>query len=218
MSLTPQISYSITVCNEATEIRRLLTFLARTARRIDEIVVLFDTSRKSDAVRAVLEEFAKNSGPVPFRFEEGVFDGHFGNWKNRLIDLCRGEWMFNLDADELPTEKLIRWLPFLTGVPLVELYSIPRLNTVEGLTKDDISAWKWKVNRKGWVNWPDHQRRLFRNRPHIRWQGHLHESVVGSKVDIALPAQIIGPSIALQHPKVVDRQRTQYAFYDTLKT
>ena len=38
-----KISYAITVCNEAVEIQRLISFLLKVKRHEDEIVVLFDS-------------------------------------------------------------------------------------------------------------------------------------------------------------------------------
>ena len=33
----------------------------------------------------------------------------------------------------------------------------------------------WNVNDKGWVNWPDYQWRIWKNKPKIKWKNKVHE-------------------------------------------
>ena len=51
----------------------------------------------------------------------------------------------------------------------IDLISIPRVNIVKGLEQNDIIQWHWQINQHGWVNWPDNQHRIFRNKPEIKW-------------------------------------------------
>ena len=64
-----------------------------------------------------------------------TFKNHFADWKNKLTEYCDGDYIFQIDADELPNELLIQNLPvILESNPDNEVYLVPRVNTVEGLT------------------------------------------------------------------------------------
>jgi len=90
---------------------------------------------------------------------------------------------------------------------------IPRVNVVAGLTDDDVRRWGWVINEKGWVMFPDYQTRLYRNREDIRWEGKVHERIVGYKTHAPLPAE---EEWALYHIKDIMRQREQNEYYDTI--
>ena len=93
-----KISYAITVCNEFQEIQRLINFLVENKRNEDEIVVLFDSTNGTPSV----EEFLRsNSINGEFNWFNYSFDGHFANMKNRLTDMCTGDYIFQIDADEM---------------------------------------------------------------------------------------------------------------------
>jgi len=105
-------------------------------------------------------------------------------------------------------------LPFLLEMNGdVDVMLVPRVNTVEGLTQDHIAKWKWSVNEKGWVNWPDYQWRLYRNDPKIKWINRVHERLEGFNQYATLP---MGEGFALYHPKTIERQERQNNYYDTL--
>ena len=166
-----KISYAITVCTEAQEFRRLLNFLVPLIREEDEIVVLQDISKHSDEVDKVFLDFADH---IEIRVT-GKFEEDFAAWKNMLNSYCTGEFIFQLDADEIPEEILISKLPeILEANPTVDLIWVPRDNRIEGLTADDIRRWHWKVEESGRVNWPDFQGRIYRNLPNISWSGKVH--------------------------------------------
>jgi hypothetical protein len=63
------------------------------------------------------------------------------------------------------------------------------------------------------VNWPDYQSRIYRNSPEIKWENKVHEKIVGFKQYTTLPAV---DELALIHPKTIERQERQNAYYDTL--
>src|SRR6056300_629286 len=192
-----KISYAITVCNEFVEIQKLIPFLLKHKRHEDEIVVLYDSINGE------------------FHWHGSEFAGHFANWKNKLTDLCNGDWVFQIDADEIPNEVLIENLhEILTrNTTVVEVVLVPRVNTVEGLTDEHIKKWGWRVDEKGWVNWPDFQYRLYKKSPNIRWQNKVHEVLDGFKTISHLP---IDEDLALYHPKEIKRQEKQNEYYDTL--
>ena len=205
------ITYAITVCNEVVEIQNLLSFLLENKRTKDEIVILYDTNNGNKIIEEYLRAKSVNS---EFNWVKGTFKGHFADWKNKLTSKCNGDYIFQIDADEVPNEALIANLPgILESNPDNEVYLVPRVNTVEGLTDEHIAKWGWNVNESGWVNWPDYQWRIWKNKPEIKWINKVHERLEGFKTYATLPAY---HDLALQHPKTIDRQEKQNAYYDTL--
>ena len=205
------ITYAITVCNEIVEIQNLLSFLLENKRTKDEIVILYDTNNGNKTIEEYLRAKSVNS---EFNWVKGTFKGHFANWKNYLTSLCSGDYIFQIDADELPHKALIDNLPaILESNPDNEVYLVPRVNTVEGLTQEHINKWRWNVNEKGWVNWPDYQWRVWKNKPQIQWVNKVHERLDGFKTYASLPSD---ENLALYHPKDIVRQEKQNAYYDTL--
>ena len=133
----------------------------------DEIVVQCDKGNTTDIVYQVLQH-------PRFNVIEFPLNGHFSNFKNNLKEHCKGDWIFQIDADELPHESLIINLKELLNLNTnTEMLLVPRVNTVEGLTQEHINKWRWNVNEKGWVNWPDYQSRIIQNSPKIKWQNKV---------------------------------------------
>lgn len=206
-----KISYAITVCNEREEIERLVSYLLENKREVDEIVVQQD----SDAVNAkhnngVYEYLSGQEELENIKFIVWNLDKDFAQFKNNLNKHCSGDYIFQIDADEIPNPDLFALLPMI-ALDNVDLIWVPRINTVDGLTEAHIKKWGWRVNEAGWVNWPDMQSRIYRNDPSIKWQGKVHEQIVGHKSYATLPAQ---PNWALRHPKDIDRQERQNDFYE----
>lgn len=206
-----KISYAITVCNEFTEIQRLISFLLDKIRNEDEIVVLYDSKNGDPAIEEYLRAKSINS---EFGWHRGEFDGHFANWKNKLTSLCNGDWIFQIDADEMPHEQLIEWLPEIILSNLEnDVIRVPRVNTVYGLTEEYIRQWGWNVNDQGWVNWPDFQWRIYKNHPKIKWVNKVHEILDGYSFYSDLNTE---ERFSLYHPKDIERQVKQNNYYSTL--
>jgi glycosyltransferase involved in cell wall biosynthesis len=206
-----KISYAITVCNEKKEVKRLVDFLLYYKRPNDEIVILYDQKNGDEGVIRMLTKLNKLPN---FQVWRGFFDDNFAAWKNKLIEYCTGDYIFQIDADEIPNKVLIKHLPeILQANPDNEVYLVPRVNTVEGLTEAHVRQWKWNVNESGWINWPDYQWRVWKNKPNIFWKNKVHEKLDGFKTYSLLPAQ---EELALYHPKDIERQEKQNAYYDTL--
>ena len=207
-----KISYAITVCNEFVEIQELIRFLVENKRTQDEVIVLFDEKNGDDGVEFFLRAKSVNSA---FAWHSGEFNNHFADWKNKLTSLCSGDYIFQIDADEIPNKTLIEQLPtILESNPDNEVYLVPRVNTVKGLTEAHIQKWRWKVDDKGWINYPDYQWRIWRNKPEIKWKNKVHEVLEGFKTYAPLPAQ---EELSLYHPKDIKRQEKQNAYYDSLQ-
>ena len=210
-----KISYAIPVCNEHVELEKLLSFLIKHIDENDEIVVQCDKGNTTPEVYKVLDSFKAPVGlKDPLKVIEFPLKGHFSNFKNNLKEHCTGDWIFQIDADELPHESLITNLkPLLELNPTTEMFLVPRVNTVEGLTQEHINQWRWNVDEKGWVNWPDYQTRIIQNGPKIKWQNKVHEQIVGISTKGALPME---EEWCLYHPKTIKKQETQNNFYNTL--
>jgi hypothetical protein len=207
-----KISYAIPVCNEIVEITRLLNFLKTRINKEDEVIILFDSNNGSETVEQYLR--AKSVNPTFFQWYPYHFDGHFANMKNHLKSLCTGDWIFQIDADELPHESLITNLREVLKLnPTTELFLVPRVNTVIGLTQTHINKWRWNVNEKDWVNWPDYQTRIIQNNPKISWASKVHEVITGFSTKGLLPME---EEWCLYHPKNIKKQERQNTFYDSL--
>jgi glycosyltransferase involved in cell wall biosynthesis len=197
----PSISYAITVCNEHIELDRLLNQLSSSIRDEDEIVVQMDITA-TDEVKAVVNKYKLMNYFHPLNKD-------FATFKNNLKSLCTKDYIFQIDADEYLSEELLTYLPaILEDNSNVEMFSLPRINTVEGLTEQHIKQWGWRVDEKGWVNYPDYQNRILKNKPEIHWVNKVHEKIVGAMITTELP-----PGLDLIHPKTIDRQEKQNAFY-----
>ena len=207
-----KISYAITVCNELVEIQRLLPFLIENKRKQDEIVIFYDSNNGSKAVEDYLR--AKSSETyAQFRFIHYYFDGHFANMKNALTEACLGDYIFQIDADEVPNLYLIQCLPLLLEANDIEVLRVPRINTVKGITQEHIQKWGWVVDSKDRVNWPDLQWRIYKRSPEIRWRNKVHEVLDGYKTHAMLPLE---EEFALEHYKDIERQEKQNEYYNTL--
>jgi len=207
-----KISYAITVCNEYEEIQKLVTFLKENKRVQDEVIILYDQKNGDERVA---EWLTKMNIYPNIQFWRGLwFEGHFADWKNKLTSYCTGDYIFQIDADEIPHKYLIDALPgILEENTDLEVLLVPRVNTVEGLTMEHINKWGWYVDINGRVNWPDYQWRIWKNKPEIKWVNKVHERLEGFKTYAPLPAE---QSLALYHPKDIARQERQNSYYETL--
>jgi hypothetical protein len=208
-----KISYGITVKDEIIEIENLLTFLLKNKRQQDEIVILFDIVNGSSSVEEYLRANSINDD-YGFKWYPYPFNGHFADLKNYLSSWCTGDYIFQIDADELPNETLIEMLPdLLSRNTNCEVLLVPRVNTVDGLTQDHIQQWGWSVNESGWVNWPDYQWRIYKNSKDIKWVNKVHEKLHGFKTWSLIPEM---EKLALYHHKTIKRQEKQNNFYTTI--
>ena len=202
-----KISYAIPVCNEHVELEKLLLFLVKHVDENDEIVVQCDKGNTTNEVYQVLQH-------PRFNVIEFPLNGHFSDFKNNLKAHCTGDWIFQIDADELPHDFLITNLKELLKLNInTEMLLVPRVNTVSGLTQEHVNKWRWNVNEKGWVNWPDYQTRIIQNSPKIKWQNKVHEQIIGFTTRGVLPTE---EQWCLYHPKDIKRQEIQNKFYELL--
>ena len=205
-----KISYAITVCNEFVEIQRLITFLLENKRQEDEIIVLFDSNNGSKSVEDFLRSKSTNG---EFNWIPYKFDRHFANMKNKLTSLCNGDYIYQIDADEMIDEYVLRLLPQVLEQNDIDVLVVSRINTVEGITQEHIQKWRWVVNDKGWINFPDHQLRIYKNNGKIKWKNKVHEILEGYHTISHLPTE---EEWCLIHEKNIKRQEQQNKFYENI--
>ena len=202
-----KISYAILACVELVELKKLLPFLKEQKKEGDEIVILLDDSCYTAGVEEIAYKYADKVG-------HRSLNSDFASQKNKLIEMCGGDYIFNIDADEIPHKNLMENLHgLLEQNPDTEVYYVPRVNTVEGLTENYIHEWRWRINDKGWVNWPDPQMRIMKNISTIRWKNSVHEILKGQKTFVNLPEQ---EEWSIYHHKEIEKQKKQNAFYSTI--
>jgi glycosyltransferase involved in cell wall biosynthesis len=210
------ISYAIPVCNELEEIQKLLDFLREHIRREDEIVVVIDEDNGTEEVKDYVEDFAHTYLDLEnIKVYYHSLNKDFASHKNFINLQCNGDWIFQIDADELPAEPLMLNLPgILETNDNVDAIWVPRVNIVNGLTEQHIAKWGWTVNEDGWVNWPnDSQLRLYKNKSEIVWERKVHERLTGYETISKLP---VDGSFALWHIKDIARQERQNEFYERI--
>lgn len=206
-----KISYGLTVCNEHEEIKNLIEFILKNKQQKDEIVVVYDQNRVTDEVMNVLNGYEQVNS-YPFNFQQNFLEN-----KNFLNSKCTGDYIFQLDADEVPNYYLMTYLPILLEANEgIDLLITPRKNLVEGLTPIHVAKWGWRVNEQGWVNWPDAQKRIYKNDPKIQWSGHqVHGMVSGYETYATLPME---EAFSITHNKTINRQENQNDRYNKIET
>jgi hypothetical protein len=207
-----KISYAITVCDEFVEIQRLVNFLVANKRAQDEIVVLVDLS-KNKPTSELLGYLHKLSYNDKITLVEDIFNNHFADWKNRLTRACTGDYIFQIDADEMVSTYVLDMVPEVLQHNSVDVIKVPRINTVDGITPEHIETWKWGVNEHGWINFPDYQWRIYKNNGEIKWVNKVHERLEGYKTMSYLPTEM---EWCLIHNKTIKKQERQNKLYEGL--
>lgn len=144
----PRLSVCIITFNQ---VRFLEYVFANIEELADEIVVLDSFSTDGTA------ELAAAHPKV--RFSQRPFVD-YGSQKNALFELCEGDWILNVDQDELIGDQLRAAIPKLIDAPRVTHYKIPRYWLLSG------PPWRYIETEK---HAPDWCLRLFRNEPQFRY-------------------------------------------------
>jgi glycosyltransferase involved in cell wall biosynthesis len=201
------LSYCITAWNEAEELKRLLDQLVQHVREEDEIIVQLDTT-------ATLQVKTIAHGYKGVKVITFALNNDFATFKNNVKKEATKDYYFLVDADEYLSDGLMEHLPtILEDNSTVDIWALPRINTVDGLTQAHIDAWRWHVDERGYVNYPDPQTRVCKNVDDIWWVGKVHERLIGPKeaFTAVLPA-----GFDLIHPKEIKRQEQQNGYYDKI--
>ena len=204
-----KVSFAICVHNEHEEIDILINQLLKHKKVEDEILIQCDKGNTTQNVYDVLNKYKDQ-----IRVIEYPLNKDFASFKNNLKTNCSGDYMFQIDADEIPDEYLIDTVHyFLRENPEVEVFWVPRINTVDGITPGHIAKWGWIKDVHGRINFPDYQCRILKNIPEIQWKNKVHEVLEGHRIQSQLPAN---SEFCLIHSKTINRQEHQNKFYDTI--
>tara|TARA_R100000900_G_scaffold63668_1_gene51024 strand:- start:44 stop:706 length:663 start_codon:yes stop_codon:yes gene_type:complete len=218
-----KISYGITVYNEHIELDNLLHHLSNHIREEDEVVITQDISKKGTgvfepefrALEKILEKYEYHDYFKPNQLKVTTFDFRkdFSKLKNYTKDQCSGDYIFHIDADEIPNEILLKQLPDILEINDTDLVWVPRINIVNGITDFHMNLWKWRATEQGWINFPDYQARIFRNTDDIKWVKPVHEVIDGAKTYSHLPPH---EELTIKHEKDILRQEVQNNLYNEI--
>ena len=217
-----KISYGITVYNEHKELDNLLFHLSKHIREEDEIVVTQDVSKVGEksivqddfqALEKVLEKYEYGNYFRNLKVNTFEFRKDFAALKNYTKSQCSGDYIFHIDADEIPNEILLKQLPTILETNDTDLVWVPRINIVNGITDFHLNLWKWRTTEQGWINFPDYQARIFKNTDEIKWVKPVHEVIDGAKTYSHLPPH---EELTLKHEKEIARQEMQNKLYEDI--
>ena len=196
-----KLTYTIQVCNESRELFSLLQFITRVKDEEDEINVVVDSTNKTEKVDMVLEHFKDTVNVYERPFDQFHVNAQFHTEK------ATGDYIFGIDADEMPQEMLIKNIKRIIDDTQAEVISIPRINIHPGITEQEVKDFGFHVNEVGFINWPDYQTRIFKKCDHIHWTDTLHTTLVGSDKIVGVKPN---PSMALWHIKSMEKQKSRW--------
>ena len=212
-----KISYLVTCHNETSSLRKCIDVLQGYRGLESEIVILDDFSDNIETVE-ILDSTHLFEPDV--RVVKHALDKNYGAHKNFGNEQCTGDWVFQIDGDEIPTPTLIANIKnIITENPNVELIFVPRINDFIGVTDIHARKWGWRLSScpacddRPVVNWPDYQGRIYKRIPErIRWDRRLHEKIEGYTSMATLPDDT---DLALYHDKTIDTQEKTNIRYNT---
>jgi hypothetical protein len=206
------ISYCTIVYQEQDEIIRLLKQIKTISTKEDEIVVIQsyrdEEEKQSEWYQSIRQSILEFTDVIYGDFH---FHKNFSEMKNYMASLATKDYIFNLDADEYMLDQAYSIINnILLENPKVDLYYLPRINTVENITQEDIDHWGWNLNEFGWINWPDYQPRIYKNNQQIKWTGLVHEHLSGHTNYATVASD---PKLAIIHNKDINKQKQQNELY-----
>jgi glycosyltransferase involved in cell wall biosynthesis len=200
-----KISYLVTCHNEINSLRNLFEKLNNYTCESDEIIVLDDFSDNIET-KEILDSYKNRFQIVPH-----ALNNNYGAHKNFGIEMCKGDFIFQMDGDELPPDTLLgeNIHEIIYSNPEVEAYAVPRINDFIGVNNTHAKQWGWRLSlsptyNRPIVNWPDYQFRIFkREYPRISFLRRLHEKIEGYMSYVCLP---MDETYALYHDKTIETQ------------
>jgi glycosyltransferase involved in cell wall biosynthesis len=207
-----KVSYLVTVSNEGHSVVHLFNKILETGLPVDELVILEDPHNQINGTGlAIVHAFEKLPPIIPIKRLQHKLDKNYGAHKNYGIENCSGDFIFQIDGDEMPPDALLgeNLHALLESNPTIESYAVPRINDFKGVTQAHAAQWGWKLTesptyKRPVVNFPDYQFRIFkRDYPRISFLRRLHEKIEGYASYVALPAT---EEYALYHDKTIETQ------------
>jgi glycosyltransferase involved in cell wall biosynthesis len=200
-----KISYLITSHNETESLNECIYNISNLKDENDEIIVLDDFSDNSETLN-IFNIYSKDIKIVSHGLNK-----NYGEHKNFGNSICRGDFIFQFDGDEIPSPTfLVNIKNFIFENPNVELFFLPRINDYIGVTELHAKQWGWKLSKSNFCNnrpivqWPDYQGRGYKNEPsRIKWDRRLHEKIEGHSSYACIPPD---ENLAIYHKKTIETQ------------
>lgn len=216
--MSNSVTYLITSKDELIELQQLMSKLLDAIEQHpeDQILILNDFSEHRPMVDYLQSFIGVDKVSVYYR----KLNNDFSAQKNFGTEKANTNWIFQIDADEYPHEFLLKNVhELISSNPAVDLYRVPRVNLLRGLTDEHAKKWGWSVSSLPEfpdvpvINWTngDRQSRIYRKNENIRWTRRLHETIVGAQNIGELPVEV---QFSLVHDKTIDRQEQQNSFYN----
>lgn len=217
-----KLSYLVTCHNEDASLQKCITTIVTHKDDEDEILILDDFS-DNPKTQEILQNWSgavRITATTPFgsiekkpnvRTIQHALDRNYGAHKNFGNEQCTGDWIFQIDGDEIPSPNLIINLKnIIEANNAIDLIYVPRINDFIGVTPQHALQWGWRLtpcdacDGRQVVNWPDYQSRIYRRDPtRIRWNRRLHEKIEGHNGFAMIPAET---DLALYHDKTIETQ------------
>lgn len=183
----------------------LIDLLAKHKDAQDKIVVLNDPTT---------DEYTKKLKQKPVKVVNHKLEYSYSEHRNYALQYCHTDYIFALDADEVPSLKLLQNIkPIIANTNNPDVIWLPRLNLFNGVLPIHALIYNWTL-QGNIVNWPDLQTRLFKNRKGIKWKGNLHERLdyddKTHKV-VQLPPH---PDFIIEHKKEITKQLKDNEYYN----
>ena len=206
-----KISYGVTVYNEYKELERLLKFLIFSIDPIDDIIILSDNKKVTPKVLQIINMYIKRIRHISY-----PLNNDFGTFKNNFLKFASGDYLFQIDADEMPNKRLLQQIKrILYLYENIDCIAIPRINYIEEISENYIQKCNWVIDEKKRINYPDLQRRLFRINKEIEWKGSVHETLINFTNQVTLPYADT-EDYCLFHLKTLKKQREQNKYYNSI--
>jgi len=164
-------TYAITINDELNSVKRLMHTVHECKDKDAEIIAIHCYRQESDmnnSVHVEIKEYLMDNVDTYCNYK---FKDNLADLKNYIMSLSTKDYIFLLDADEyLTTQTLALWNNVIKNEPNYDVFWTPRINIIENLTEEDKQAFGFKLNERGWINWPDNQPRIFKNNKDIKWE------------------------------------------------
>ena len=141
----------------------------------DQLAECLDCLAFADEIVVLLDDCTDASKEIALRFTERLVEGAWereGSRRNAGIDACRGQWIFEVDADERVPAALAEEIRRVVETSACDWHEIPVDNYIGG----KLVRWGWGASygkaaypglfRKGVKVWGDQ-----RVHPRLQWSG-----------------------------------------------
>jgi hypothetical protein len=157
-----KVSYLVTCSTETDTLQRLLEVIGTLVKNSDdEVVILCDTDNiNNENTQSILLKFTlamqheiicKKICKIVSRSLNqrygNVLTPDYGAHKNFGIEQCTGDFIFQIDGDEMPPVALLgeNLHALLEANPTIEAYAVGRANDFRGVTDFHAKQWGWKL-------------------------------------------------------------------------